>query len=704
MSSLFRSEFTSKREHFIKETLINTLSENAREIQFEVKESGKEYLELVEATNSLCTTLEAMFLHGLKDSFVWQTFNALSGDVDHRPEPSFWPPILIFLHKEVIEQVQAHTQIISEIGYCRSWVRSSINESIISSYLNNIRKNNSALNPYYKSSAFLKDLDLVEIASKIIEGIESCVQINLPINSSLLNQWPNYSLQLAGVWALPLKSCPISSGVDVASSISEVINIPTPKPLQTNELFSESISNSPFCRTSNYAEGDLTHKENLDIFLQKVDEMDKIAEEGDPKPKADASESSYKAIISKKRTRCKTTQSSSEILQETEKEQDLVENSSHGNSLTNLMHTSWSSELADENLTNNNSTPISEKANLAYSISSVSLVSSLRSPIDRCSYKTLLKKHEDNRQIDWTNVWAKFVGLQGNESREAGSSSSLDGECITVADFEVVARSVSEKFSIDELQEMVETLCKLAREAGLDAQGFLCKSCNHPLGIGFSPAQVCTFSGNYYCETCMDAEFVSIPARIMYNWDFHRYPVSKRAATFLAEFQYQPFIDFKVLNPDIYKASEEMAELQSLRIRLNFIRAYLYTCCPSSIDELKRLVFMKDYLFEHIHQYSIGDLNLIQQGTLSSQLQKAVNCGEQHILKCGLCSVKGFICEICSSPKVLYPFHINTTYRCQPCGAVFHAGCLNELEPCPKCERRRKRQDLPLFEAIQNMA
>lgn len=106
-------------------------------------------------------------------------------------------------------QIQAHTQIISEIGYCRSWIRTSLNESLFSSYLNNIRKNGAALNPYYKRNAFLKDSDITEVASKIIEGIESCVNFTLPVNSSLLNQWPNYSLQLSGLWTLPLKSCPV---------------------------------------------------------------------------------------------------------------------------------------------------------------------------------------------------------------------------------------------------------------------------------------------------------------------------------------------------------------------------------------------------------------------------------------------------------------------------------------------------------------
>lgn len=64
-----------------------------------------ECLELCESTSSLTTTLEAIFLHGLKDSFLWQTLNIIAGDVERRPEPSFWSPVMVFMHKEVIEQV-----------------------------------------------------------------------------------------------------------------------------------------------------------------------------------------------------------------------------------------------------------------------------------------------------------------------------------------------------------------------------------------------------------------------------------------------------------------------------------------------------------------------------------------------------------------------------------------------------------------------
>lgn len=106
-----------------------------------------------------------------------------------------------------------------------------------------------------------------------------------------------------------------------------------------------------------------------------------------------------------------------------------------------------------------------------------------------------------------------------------------------------------------------------------------------------------------------------------------------------------------------------MAELQALRIRLNFVRAYLYTCSPKSFEELQCQFFGKDYLYEHIHQYSIADLAMIQRGTLYQQLHKAFKLGEAHILKCVLCSYKGFICEICNSSRILYPFHIETTFR-----------------------------------------
>ncbi|EDW33623.1 GL11774 [Drosophila persimilis] len=572
-----------------------------------------------------------------------------------------------------------------------------------------MRKNSSAMSHYYKRHALAKDADGLETASKIMESLEAYVQFDLPVNSSLLNHWPDYSLQLSDLWTPALKSCPISSGVDIASSLgSDIVTIPTPQPLQTNELFSESISNSPFSRSGNFGVPDLNQRENLELLIQKFDEMDIINEEQSP-PVATAETSEAGEPVarsgsnqrSRKRFKRHIEESFADLADE-----ELTSLPHGSNSLSNLMQTSWSGDL---DLSPTATEPSASR--LFQRSVSMSSTSSLRSPTtDRCSYNALLRKHENNREsgAGWSEIWEKFrasastlnVAHAQRESEPPVSDDLSDLQSLdTNSEFELLASD----FDMAELQQMVAQLCQLAREPGLDAQGFLCKSCQHPLGIGYTNFQVCAFSGNYYCNSCMDVESQLIPARIIYNWDFRKYSVSKRAATFLAEFRSQPFLDMQLLNPSIYFASDAMAELQSLRIRLNFIRAYLYTCAPTSIELLHNFFCGREYLYEHIHQYSIADLGLIQRGALCQQLQKAFKMGEAHVLKCRLCQLKGFICEICQSPRVLYPFHISTTFRCLACGAVFHAECLNEQQPCPKCERRRKREDQGLQEAVQTL-
>ncbi|XP_036333420.1 uncharacterized protein LOC118744485 [Rhagoletis pomonella] len=716
MSSFFKSfnNFSSKRENAIKEVLINTLIENSREIQYEVKQKGCDRLEVCEATSTLCTTLEAIFLHGLKDSLLWNTFNVIAGDEERRPEPSFWAPLLIFLHKQVIEQVQTLSQVTSEIGQCRAWIRLSLNESLFSAYLNNIRKSSSALGPYYKKFALLKDSDGMEMAAKAMEGIEAFVQFNLPVNSSLLNYWPDYALQLSGLWTPPLKSCPISSGVDIADTLAvedaeaaeAIAALPTPQPIRTNEAFTQIIENLPSFQSPTPADI-AAQRENVDLLLKAVDEMQIINEES-----AEAGTSSNGATAENVHKDNESSQKTSKSKKKRKKSRELAEArireyitgesdyrteppspTTPGNSLMSLMHTSWS---GDEGSASELNTPTLERPLYRRASSNASSL----------SYNTLLGKHEreklqiqiKNNALTVERTIVTHTDADDAAQHKCDNNGSDSNDSRLTIDFEVVPDSNLDKMNVSEIQEMLEQMYKLARQPGLDAQGFLCKSCQHPLGIGYTNFQVCGFSGNYFCDACMDMEQIMIPAKIIYNWDFRKYSVSKRAALFLTEFRNQPVIDLELLNPDIYNASDAMADLQSLRIRLNFLRAYLYTCEPKSIELLQQQFYGREYLYEHIHLYSISDLHLILRGTLYQQLQKAYKIGESHVLKCPLCSVKGFICEICKSSRVLYPFHIETTYRCEVCGAVFHAHCLNDQQPCPKCERKRKREELDLEE------
>lgn len=171
-------------------------------------------------TMTLCSVLEAIFLHGLKDSLLNRVTEALSGpDFDAMPQPSFWGPLLVFSHRQIIDQIQALSQVTTEVGYCRAWIRLALNEGLLASYFCAIRRDNSALKPYYNRSAYIRDVDLVEVAQRLIENLEY-VRFELACNSSLLNFWSTTPLLIAGIWSPPLKSCPVFSAVDIAKTIN----------------------------------------------------------------------------------------------------------------------------------------------------------------------------------------------------------------------------------------------------------------------------------------------------------------------------------------------------------------------------------------------------------------------------------------------------------------------------------------------------
>lgn len=110
--------------------------------------------------------------------------------------------------------------------------------------------------------------------------------------------------------------------------------------------------------------------------------------------------------------------------------------------------------------------------------------------------------------------------------------------------------------------------------------------------------------------SCISETQITIPARIIHNWDFKTYPVSQKAFNYLNEIKDHPTIDFKILNPHIYDVVDDMRDLQVLRNQLNFLRAYLYTCREPIIEELQKKMWPREYMYEHVHQYSVSVSNL----------------------------------------------------------------------------------------------
>lgn len=689
------SGFTIRsRDTILKESLINNLSECVKDIQYnnQFEENFHSVLGSTDSTNTLCMALEAVFLHGLKDTFLRKAKNVLSGDPDHRPQPNFWPLILVLSHRQNIDQISSLPQINTEIGQCRAWLRIALNDCLLSSYMSTLLRNISAVKPFYNKTAFVCDSEILEVAQKLIEGLETCVQFNLPINSSLLNQWPEQVLMLAGIWVPTMRIAPISAGLDVASTIND-------------EEIKPQLASTP-THTSNITGLGrmlaLNEDEALDFILSKnsndiTSNFEPEAKDEEEKPPVRAPESAP-LEIDKPSTSLDLKEVVSFSPSSVNSEgfiapSDVVIT---GNSLSGK---GWSNDNNDEL-----ETSINSNSSHGSSLIKTPELKSLSSLVDHSntyeSYKNTPSLREIMQEIHNELKWTTEDDVVCEIKAEAltPEDSMLQG-----LDFEIVPNSTTGSFTVQELQKMKQQLGALSREQGLDHQNYQCKGCQDLLGSTISKAKVCAYTGEYYCANCMDPNVFIIPARVIHNWDFKRYPVSKRSALFLLEFQHQPWIDIKKLNPKIYCGVSDMAHLQELRIQLNFLRAYIFTCREPVIEELQKRVWPREYLYDHVHLYTIADLAQIPNGSLVLQLEKVVNFAKTHVLECWLCSQKGFICEVCRDPKILYPFETSTTYRCDECSSVFHAKCLNINMPCPKCKRKQNRtNDTPLIDAVHS--
>lgn len=100
-----KSATTNNKEDIVKKSITSHLSNSVKEIQYTgVEDTNVRSEDIVEAANALCISIEAMFLHGLKDTLS-RRFKRAIADVDERPEPNFWAPLLVISHKQIIDQV-----------------------------------------------------------------------------------------------------------------------------------------------------------------------------------------------------------------------------------------------------------------------------------------------------------------------------------------------------------------------------------------------------------------------------------------------------------------------------------------------------------------------------------------------------------------------------------------------------------------------
>ncbi|KAM6896955.1 pleckstrin homology domain-containing family M member 1 [Xenentodon cancila] len=233
-------------------------------------------------------------------------------------------------------------------------------------------------------------------------------------------------------------------------------------------------------------------------------------------------------------------------------------------------------------------------------------------------------------------------------------------------------------------------LCTVPSEKGLDAQSFKCADCPQQIGPSLGRARLCEFSGQYYCDSCHNGDTTIIPSRVVHNWDLTQREVSKRALRLLAQVQLEPLLNLEQLNPELVKHAESMAQAHSLRQRLRLLGDYLLTCRSGACKQLQARMGQRTYLLESNHLYSVMDLRQIAEGEYTLFLTNLVQHASHHVYHCDLCTQRGFICQICHSKDIIFPFQFDSTTRCKDCKAVFHLACKSGRSPCPRCQRMKK--------------
>lgn len=638
MKSFLRGLEMRRRESSVKELLTAEVMTTVKSIQFEFSQECEASDETI---NSLCNVLEAIFIHGLKETLA-DRMSSVLGDPDQRPCPEFWSVLMIFSHSEVIKQITRLSQITTDVGRSRAWLRLSLNEGMITSYLLMISQDNSSLSPYYKRFAFLRDLEALGVVTKLLEGLTR-FSFSLPTNSSVLNTWSNAPLLLAGLWTPPMKEVPISVGTDIAKGL----------PVDNDKAETISVSSVPsssgkYCEEEAFKKilGTPVEGSPLHSHMYLSDSEDKGA--SDAELPFEAASTSYDVPPALKAVSTDDNQSD-----EAEPELDVQ----------------LISSAQEENKTEN------------------STLESYHKIID--SYKVDNSTVQEPNIDDIINKFGPTINKPTSPKHR--STSQRMSKSQTSNDFEVVEESAI-NFNIPEFKSLVEQLGKVVNEKGLIDQNFSCKECGQIIGLSFCNVCVCSLTGCYYCPDCFKPSEFSLPGRILHNWDFSRYLVCGKVATFLQEIQDFPLFDVRKINPKLYLVFSEMSSLQKLRLQLNFLRIYLFTCHDSAKERIKRILWPREYLYEHVHLYSLTDLFEIPSGKLVELLKRAIKISIDHVLSCQLCSQKGFICEVCNDAKAIYPFDIETTYRCPSCRTVYHLSCKKEI--CPKCDRIKKRKEM----------
>lgn len=239
-------------------------------------------------------------------------------------------------------------------------------------------------------------------------------------------------------------------------------------------------------------------------------------------------------------------------------------------------------------------------------------------------------------------------------------------------------------------------IMSICKEKGLASQNYKCFECQTPISYktGAVEPRQCDYTGSYYCPLCHWNDEVIIPARVIHNWDFEPRKVCRASKQYLRLMYNKPVICIETSNHYLLNFVEELSEMKKLRTEILLMKTYFLSCQSAMQSKILLLLGDRQHFVENIDYYTMHDIVELANERLLPVIVNIHAKFAAHIkLDCATCRGKGFYCEICRRPEIIFPFD-NVCILCKECSNVFHKYCFNKLnQNCPKCDRIRRRQN-----------
>ncbi|CAH8451381.1 unnamed protein product [Dicrocoelium dendriticum] len=203
----------------------------------------------------------------------------------------------------------------------------------------------------------------------------------------------------------------------------------------------------------------------------------------------------------------------------------------------------------------------------------------------------------------------------------------------------------------------------------------------------------CEFFGRFFCCVCHSNTLMVLPGNVLNNWDFRMVPVSNIARDRLKQLHRQPLLRLSEFSPRVRQTQTALRNCSVLRKQGNAILPFV-RFCPNARDLLSNLAQLPSHWLETPDLWSVADLCAVLSGQLDMHLRGTLQPVVDHLSTCSRCRLQGFICEVCHSGQILFPFGQANTVSCVMCNACFHRSCLRNprQDNCPRCLRRAQRR------------